>query len=297
MTTDRPVLGILLMLGFCIFAPLGDALVKALGTVVPVLMILLVRYGMQSLIAIFVLISGGSLYLPRRVFMFTVLRSILHVSAFAIFVVALRYLPLADAIAIAYVMPFILLILGGFFLGEEVGPRRIAACGVGFIGTILVVQPSFAEVGLPALLPIVVAVLFAVFMLLTRQIAKESGPFKLQAISGLVSFGVLLAVWALPFNSDQIKVIYPTEKQLTLLVLSAVLGTIAHLFITWSLRFAPSATLAPMQYLEIPFATLIGWLVFHDLPNGLAAVGIVVTIGAGLYVLWREHQTSKSHSR
>ena len=62
-----------------------------------------------------------------------------------------------------------------------------------------------------------------------------------------------------------------------LLLLLGVLGTAAHLVMTWSLRFAPSATLAPMQYLEIPFATLIGWLVFGDLPNGLAAAGIAVT--------------------
>jgi drug/metabolite transporter (DMT)-like permease len=67
-----------------------------------------------------------------------------------------------------------------------------------------------------------------------------------------------------------------------------VIGSVAHLLMTWSLRFAPVATLAPMQYLEIPFATLIGWVVFAALPNGLAAAGIVVTIAAGLYVIHRE---------
>jgi drug/metabolite transporter (DMT)-like permease len=63
---------------------------------------------------------------------------------------------------------------------------------------------------------------------------------------------------------------------------------VAHLVMTWSLRFAPAATLAPMQYLEIPFATLIGRVVFDALPNGLAAAGILVTIAAGLYVIHRE---------
>ncbi|MEL6701074.1 MAG: EamA/RhaT family transporter, partial [Pseudomonadota bacterium] len=69
---------------------------------------------------------------------------------------------------------------------------------------------------------------------------------------------------------------------------TGIVGSIAHLFMTWSLRFAPSATLAPMQYLEIPFATVIGFVIFRDLPNGLAAIGILVTISAGLYVIWRE---------
>ena len=58
-------------------------------------------------------------------------------------------------------------------------------------------------------------------------------------------------------------------------------GTVAHLVMTWSLRFAPASTLAPMQYLEIPFATLIGWIIFRDLPDGLAAAGILVTIVDG----------------
>jgi drug/metabolite transporter (DMT)-like permease len=72
-------------------------------------------------------------------------------------------------------------------------------------------------------------------------------------------------------------------------MLLGALGTVAHLLMTWSLRFAPSATLAPMQYLEIPFATLLGYLVFGDLPDGLAAAGIAVTVAAGLYVIHREH--------
>jgi drug/metabolite transporter (DMT)-like permease len=69
---------------------------------------------------------------------------------------------------------------------------------------------------------------------------------------------------------------------------AGLLGTGAHLCITSALRFAPSATLAPMQYLEIPAATLIGWMIFSDLPNGLAAIGIATTVAAGLYIIHRE---------
>ena len=72
-----------------------------------------------------------------------------------------------------------LLLLGKYVLGEQVGPRRLIACVVGFIGTLLVIQPSFAQVGAPALLPLIVAVVFALFMLVTRQIAKETDPVAL----------------------------------------------------------------------------------------------------------------------
>jgi len=77
------------------------------------------------------------------------------------------------------------------------------------------------------------------------------------------------------------------------LVLLGVFGAAAHLMMTWSLRFAPSATLAPMQYLEIPISTVVGYFVFRDLPNGLAAVGICVTIAAGLFIVFRERAMSR----
>ena len=199
---DRPLLGVLLMVAFCLMAPLGDATAKLLGAL-PLAQIMLGRYGMQAALLL-PLIRGRRL--DARVWRLTVVRTLLHVASFTTFVAALRFLPMADAVAIMFVLPFILLLLGRFFLGEEVGPHRLAACAVGFLGT---------------------------------------------------------------------------------------LGTGAHLLMTWSLRFAPSATLAPIQYLEIPFATLIGYLVFGDLPNGVAALGIAVTIAAGFYVLHRERRAAR----
>jgi len=78
-----------------------------------------------------------------------------------------------------------MLILGHFVLHETVGAHRIGACAVGFCGTLLVIQPNFAAVGWPALLPLGVAVIFALFMLVTRQIAKQVDAVHLQAVSGI----------------------------------------------------------------------------------------------------------------
>lgn len=74
----------------------------------------------------------------------------------------------------------------------------------------------------------------------------------------------------------------------TLLVAIGLSGTLAHLLMTWSLRYAPSATLAPMQYLEIPIATIIGFAVFGDLPDTMASVGIAIIVASGLYIVFRE---------
>lgn len=295
MTGDRPVLGILFMLGFCMLIPFGDALAKMLGDSVPLIVLVLVRFGAQALLLVpMVWLTGSTLRMSSRALRLTALRSVLQIMGISFMFLSLRYLPLADAVAIAFVMPFIMLILGHFVLGEEVGIRRIAACGVGFVGTLMVIQPSFAEVGWIATLPLSVAVIFSVFMLVTRQIAKEADPLALQAVGGLVGVPILLALMLLPIDLPDLTPGWPSGGDAWLLVAMGVLGTGAHLLMTWSLRFAPSATLAPMQYLEIPMATLLGLIFFDELPDGLAAAGIALTVAAGLYIIWRERVTSRA---
>jgi len=297
MTQDRPVFGIVLMLGFCVLAPLGDALAKLLGETTPIGMMVFVRFAVQALVLVpLIVLSGRTLRMRGRVLRLTVIRAVLQIFAITAMFGALKFLPLADAIAIIFVMPFIMLILGKHVLGEEIGMRRLIACAIGFVGTLLVIQPSFVQVGAAALLPLIVALLFALFMLVTRQIAKETDPITLQAVSGLIATFLLLPVmvagtlggfWELSF-------VAPQSDSLSLMIGIGLLGTVSHLLMTWSLRYAPSATLAPMQYLEIPVATLFGWLIFHDLPNGIAALGIAITIAAGLYVILRERANARS---
>lgn len=291
---DRPLLGVILMVGFCILAPLGDATAKLLSAL-PLGELLLVRYGVQALVLVpLVLWMGLDLRLDRRIWRLTAVRTLLHVVSLGAFFGALRFLPMADAVAIVFVMPFVLLLLGRLLLGETVGPHRLAACAVGFVGTVMVVQPSFAAVGAPALLPLAVALLFALFMLVTRQIARDADPVALQAASGIVATLVLapLVLLADGRGWPELDPVPVAGHQWALLAGLGLLGTASHLVMTWSLRFAPSATVAPIQYLEIPCATLVGFLVFGDLPNGLAAVGIGITVGAGLYVLHRERRAS-----
>ncbi|WP_436397792.1 DMT family transporter [Roseobacter sp. S98] len=297
MSMDRPLLGIMLMLGFCILAPVGDAVAKILGQTVPVGQLVIVRFAVQAVVLVpLVWLTGRAWKMNGRVFSLTVLRTVLHIAGIGMMVTALKYLPLADAIAIAFVMPFIMLILGHYALGEEVGSRRIAACAVGFVGTLLVVQPSFAAVGWPALLPVGVALNFAFFMLVTRQIAKQTDPIGLQAVSGVIAVLIMIPVFALFQGSslDQLQLIAVSSMDWTLLLSIGLLGTAAHLLMTWSLRYAPSATLAPMQYLEIPFATVIGFIVFGDLPNPMATTGIVITMAAGLYIVLRERASARA---
>ena len=287
------------MLGFCVLAPMGDAVAKILGETVPLGQLLVIRFAVQAIILIpMVWATKLAWRMSGRVLQLAFLRTVLHIFGIGAMYTALQYLPLADAVAIAFVMPFIMLLLGKYVLDEEVGARRLIACSVGFVGTLLVVQPSFAEVGWPALLPLVVALNFSFFMLITRKIAKETNPIGLQAVSGVMAVCIIVPLLAITTSSgiDALTLMAPSAFEWTMLWAIGALGTLAHLLMTWSLRYAPSATLAPMQYLEIPIATVIGFWVFQDLPNGMAAVGIAITVTAGVYIILRERAISRDQA-
>ncbi|UYV37755.1 DMT family transporter [Rhodobacteraceae bacterium D3-12] len=295
MTADRPLLGITLMLGFCIVAPISDAVAKVLGESVSIGLLLFFRFAVQvALLIPVIMLTNRPWRMRGNVLFLASLRTVLHVIGIGLMFAALQYLPLADAVAIAFVMPFIMLVLGRYVLKEHVGRRRLFGAVVGFGGTLLVVQPSFVAVGWAALLPLGVALNFAFFMLITRKIARDSDPIGLQAVSGVMASVFLLPVLIIGTQLDIAPLAYvaPNLTEITLLISIGVLGTMAHLLMTWSLRHAPSATLAPMQYLEIPIAALIGWEVFGDWPNDMALVGIAITIAAGLFIILTERSSA-----
>ncbi len=290
MTADRPLLGISLMLGFCAIVPLSDAIAKLLGDTIPLGQLILARFCTQWILLLPVIVATGrSLRTTPRVLRLTALRTLYHLIGTAAMFSSLRFLPLADAVAICFVTPLILLLLGRFVLKEHVGPRRLAACVVGFIGTLMVIQPSFANVGWPALLPVACAVAFAFYMQVGRQIAKDYDPLSVQAVSGLIATAVMLLVMLLAQSKvDALQLVMPDRDDGLLLLALGLIGTVAHVMMTSALRYTPSATLAPLQYLEIPFTTVVGWLIFHELPGGIAALGIVIIVVSGLYIVFRE---------
>jgi len=148
LSTDKTLTGVALMLGFCLTAPLLDVAAKLASNSVPVGQITAARFVVQcALMAPVIGIKGLSLHVPREQWLPLILRALLLLFATFCFVTAIRVMPLADALAIVFVAPFIVLLFGKFYLGEDVGPRRVGACMVGFVGVLFVIQPSFAAFG------------------------------------------------------------------------------------------------------------------------------------------------------
>ncbi len=291
MSRDHTLYGILLMVGFSLIAPLMDSMAKLIGDAVAVGQIAATRFAVQSALLLPLAAVMGWLHRPDRAELgLHVVRSVLLMVATAFFFTAVRYMPIADAIAIFFVEPFILTLLGGWLLGEQVGPRRYIACAVGFGGALLIIQPSFQELGAVALLPLVTALCFAFYMILTRRMATRMHPITLQVYTGLAALVVALPVlWS--FDGSGIGPLdpsWPEARELKLLAALGLIATISHVCISFALSLAPASVLAPLQYIEIVGATFFGFYIFGDLPDALTFVGIALIVGSGLYVFVRE---------
>ena len=295
-STDRILAGVALMLGFCVTAPLLDVAAKLASDSIPVGQITAARFIVQcALMAPFVWIMGLSLRVARGQWLALLLRAVLLLASTFCFIAAIRVMPLADALAIVFVAPFIVLLVGKFYLGEDVGLRRVGAALVGFVGVLFVIQPSFAAFGAVALFPLGTAVGFAFYILVTRGLSRQMHPVTLQFHTGLIASLMSLPVMILAqgTGSELLDPVWPEGIVWLWLLGVGFFAAISHMMMTYALSLAPSATLAPMQYLELPVATLLGYLVFHDFPNKLTLTGIGIIIGAGLYMIHRERVTAR----
>lgn len=295
-STDRILAGVALMLGFCITAPLLDVAAKLASSSVPVGQITTARFVIQCvLMAPVVWLMGLSLRVARGLWLALVIRSgLLFISTFC-FIAAIRVMPLADALAIVFVAPFIVLLVGKFYFGEDVGPRRVGAALVGFVGVLFVIQPSFSAFGAVALFPLGTAVGFAFYILVTRGLSRQVHPVSLQFYTGLIASVLCVPILIMAQGSGSVLLdpVWPEGIAWTWLFGVGFFATVSHMMMTYALSLAPSATLAPLQYLELPVATLLGYLVFGDFPNTLTLTGIGIIIGAGLYMIHRERVTAR----
>jgi len=293
---DRVLPGVAMMIGFCAVAPLIDVAAKMAAQSVTVTQVTLLRMVVQSLLMLPVVWwLGQSLRLDPGLTRLMVMRALMLIGSTYAFVGAVAVMPIADALAIVFVEPFILLALGAFLFGEQVGPRRIAASVIGFLGALLVIQPNFAAFGAVALLPLVTAVCFAFYMLLTRRITRDVAPEAMQALTALYGTALMLPVVALGHAMGWGALMVGPAATVVWVQLFCVglAATVAHLLITYALRYAPSATLAPLHYLEIVTAVAFGWLFFSDWPNPLSWAGIAVIAGSGLYIIARERHLAR----
>lgn len=283
--------GVALMIAFSLIAPGIDIFAKLATQILPSAEVSAARFVVQFLALLPVMWwRGGFRRQSPGHLMLHAARGLLIGIATICFITALREMPVADAISIFFIEPMILTLLGGLLLKEQVGWRRYLACVVGFVGAMIVVRPSFQQLGWVALLPIGTAFCFAFYLLLTRYLAQREDPIAMQGYAGLFG-GVFIgaALWLGEGSGSEVfDPIWPDTHGWFLMVSVGVMATISHLFLVFAFRRAPASVLAPLQYLEIVSATIFGFLVFGDFPDALKWLGISIIVGSGLFIFWRE---------
>ena len=278
------VLGMLLLPGI-------DAIAKGLSGSASSGQIAWSRFFFQSLFLLPFVLRTGGLKVGRRLWGHAA-RGVLIALATLLFFTSLGQLPLADAIAIFFVEPFILTLLSALLLGERIGWRRLSAVAVGFCGALVIVQPSYAVFGATALLPLGAALAFALYVVLTRWLVRDGSAVVMQFYAGL--FGTLAmtaALWAggaagIAFLTPA----WPAAEEWLLLALLGAIATAGHMFVVHAIRRLGAAMVAPFQYLEIISATLLGLVFFGDFPDATTWLGVAVIVASGLYVFLRERR-------
>lgn len=222
-------------------------------------------------------------------------RGFLIALATLLFFTALKVMPLADAIAIFFVQPFIVTLLAALILGEAFGWRRMVAIAIGFLGALLIIKPSYEVFGAVALLPIGTACSFALYVILTRWLVRSVSPISMQfqtGVFGLLAMSVALLVGD-AFAIDVLTPVWPSVTEWQLLALLGIVATTGHVLVVMAYSRASVAVLAPFQYLEIVSATTLGLWLFGDFPDPLTWVGIVIIVSSGLFVFYRERHLAK----
>lgn len=290
----------LIMVLAMLLVPGMDAIAKWLATQFSVspATIAFVRFLVQSLL-LFTLVAmrTRSVHITARKPAFNILRGLLMAAASMIFFISVKYMPIADAISIFFVEPIFVMFLSWIFLGETIGWRRVVAAFVGFLGAMLVIQPSFELFGLISLLPLCTAILYSFYLILTRKYGVEDSPMNMQFYAGIggVIFGAIVLAIGEGMQVPDLMITIPKDfASVFWLVVIGILATVSHLLIVIAFTKAAASTLAPFQYIEIVSATILGLLIFGDFPNLSKWIGTGIIIASGLYIFWREQQIDKA---
>ena len=198
------------------------------------------------------------------------------------FVMAISFVPLVDAMAVGFIAPFIVTILGATWLKERVGIHRWGAVIVGFIGTLIVIRPGFGTMHPAIFFVFIAASLFAARQVLSRHLSSSDNTSTTMAYTALAGSGLLSLL--IPFFWQ-----WPVAPlHLLLFGTIAFSAALSEIFVVKALEITQAVTLAPVQYSLIIWGTMYGFLVFGQLPDYWTWVGTAIIIAGGYYTFYRE---------
>ena len=276
----------LVSLTYLVFSLL-DGSAKWLVSVMPVIMVVWLRFATHVLVAGVVLFPLRGFGLVRTQHLrWHVVRALMFVAMTGINFWALQYLQLTVTSSIFFSVPLIIALISASFLGEKLDAGKWIAIVGGFAGVLVIVRPWGAEFHPAMLASVVNALMYAAFMMMTRRLAAYDSPETIQylpavgATIGLAPFA--FAAWEWPSG----------WLEWTVACLMGVLGGLGHYLLALAHRYAPASVIAPFLYQQVIYMALFGYLVFGDVPSAWVWLGAAIVIASGLYLFSRERKSS-----
>jgi len=232
--------------------------------------------------AVFLLIWSGPKLFRTSHMTLQILRGCFAACSATLFIFALRHVALADAVAISFVAPFMVTLMGAFVLREPVGIRRWIAVALGFAGSLIILRPGIGVVHPSGALVLAAAFFFACRQIISRKISDTDATGTTILYTALVG-SVVLAL-PLPWVWTT-----PSDSQIMILIAMAVLAGVAEICVIRALELTLAVVLAPVHYTLILWGTFYGWVVFGHLPDFWTWTGAAIIVATGLYTLRREY--------
>jgi len=289
---DQTVKGILaLVLATLLFAS-QDAITKHLISSMSVVQLMFVRY---FFFALFALVYASCKTPLRQVFRsywpkLQILRGLLIASEMALFAYSLKYLGIAEMHTIFACFPLIITVLSVPLLGEKVGWRRWLAVSVGFVGTLIIIQPGSGVLSPFAMTALACALMFAIYNIITRKVSRQDSLETSLIYFGLVGF--LVTLLAIPFFWKSMN-----NTEILWLLMISIISIFSHLLLIKSLELAPAVILQPFNYFILVWAMAIGYSFYGEVLETTTLIGASLVIGSGVYIARREYLVARAHRR
>ena len=266
------------------------ALIKAIGTRLPVFEILLVRQAVILVATLPVIYR----YFPQAVITrnpwLHVARVFLALIAMYAGFTAVVHLPLADATALGFAKSFFITIFAIVFLKEVVGIRRWLAIIIGFAGVLVMLRPDAGGINIYGVMAVVGAAAAGLVMVIIRYLSRFDKP-----VTILIYQTVFVGLLALPFALYQW--VWPTPREALILVAIGLVSMLGQMCNIRAFAAGEATAIATLDYTRLLWATIIGFIVFTETPSAATLTGAAIIIGASIYTVWRESKRGQKLSR
>jgi len=279
---DHPFRGIALILASTVFLGISDVTAKYLSATLPSIEIAWIRFLVFALIMSPAMVPGSPLFaLQSRRPGLQVMRGVALLGSSLFFISGLRFLPIAEASATGFVSPLFVTALSIIFLGESVGLRRWIATAVGLIGVVIILRPGSGAFHPAAFFPIVSALAWACTLIMTRMMSGREHALTTMTYSSITGACIVSAL--VPFVW-----VTPSWHDILFGIFIGIASTAGQWIVVLAFRYADASVLAPFSYTQLLWVTVLGFVIFGELPDIWTITGAVFIVASGLYTAHRE---------